>query len=393
MCHPYLGTHISEQDCRAAFHDLFDPLFRQQPPASALQAPRIFHLYDPNEWKRMPRGITVGSCSLAIDIESSHGVDAISSWFMHYSQMFELIQACVLDGALGQGGNSNSGNGFVFTIVNPSVVNIANTCMVNHGPRRMDIAQCVIGEAVRAARPANIPAPRPNGPTSVRQPNLLGSSGIDLVNGGHVGGGPAARIPAGAPMLDNSMNSETLDSEMLDFVLNLPPAPDTGDGPSDTGSSAPGPSVPNTFGADSQAGPVTVEDGRTLPSAPPQIQSIRQHTYVGGSNKVVGGTWILQNGRWVDGWRKSGWKSHGEWWLVLGRGQPTPYPGGIVPLWRGEGAKPILVNQHTNRPNQPVAEAWIAREGTWQPLEGIVLPVGPWVTTGGWVLLKGEITR
>ncbi|MCJ1414520.1 hypothetical protein MMC32_000847 [Xylographa parallela] len=449
ICSPYLGTHIGEQDCRAALHNLFDPLFRQRPAEDVLRGPRIFHLYDLNEWDRMPRGITVGSCSLAIDIQSSHGEDAISTWLTHYAQMFELIQGCVLNGALGQGGTSTPGNGFVFTIVNPNVVNIANTCMASRGPHRIDVAQCVVGEAVRATRGPNIPAPRPNGPPLGLQHNLLGSPGINSMRGGPVGvgpvgagtvgaglvgagpagPGPAAVVPAAAPMLDNSMDSDTLDSYMLDFVLNLPPAPDTGDGPSDAGSaapsqfvpgqsapgqSAPGQPAPDTSDADppgpgpsipvppnagpsgarpSTAGPVNVGQGRTLPSAPPDAPIIRQHTHVGSSNRLVAGTWVLQDGRWVDGWRRSGWKAHGGWWLVLGRGQATPYPGGVVPPWRGEGAKPILVNQHTARPNQPVAEAWIAQEGTWQPLEGNVLPVGPWVTEGGWVLLKGEVTR
>ncbi|MCJ1385219.1 hypothetical protein MMC17_008340 [Xylographa soralifera] len=486
-----------------------------------IQTPRVFHLYDSNEWNRMPRGITIGSCSLAIDIASSHRDEAATSWLMLYREMFDLIQSCVVNGHRGLGGTSADEHGFVFTVVSPSAVNVANTCMATYGERRTDISQCVMRAAVQAAR-LDTPNPWPLGPTVGRQLNLLGPSVVDSARGGPLGGGPAgfgpvsgglagagpgprggspvglgpvdgsragpgpgsrgagpvsfgpaggglagagpgprggspvgfgpvdgsragpgpgsrggspvgfgpvggglagpgpgpgpegggpgprragrsprragrgprgsgpgsrslypagvqpaAAGPAGHSSTGVPMPEADLNYDMMDFGLDLPSVtPNAGAGPSDTGPSAPDPS---------SAGRPCI-----LPAAPPEIRGPGHKTLVGGQYKDVAGTWILGNDRWISGWRTTEWKSKGGWWLALGQGTPSPYPGAVVPIWRGGGARPIMADFRPFRPDTPLAEAWIAEDGTWEPLQGVVPPAGPWAWKGGWVLLRGE---
>ena len=530
FCHEYLGSHISGLDCQMALNNLFDPLFSQQPRPYALEAPQVFHLYDSNPWHRMPRGITAGSCSLAIDIASTQGDQATGSWFMLYAEMFELIKSCVLNGHMGRGGTSTTPYGFVFTVVDPRVVNVVNTCMASHGAHRIDVAQCVLGIAIRArqGREPNTPDVRPNVPTRGRQLNLIGPSVINPldryliplglaragpagagpagagpgpwpggpvgaghagagpagagpglwpgvpvgaghagagparagpglwpggpVGAGHAGAGPAgagARLqspgsrprnsrvqrprnrgagsrnpgagpenvhsagadPASIDRADAPMPNDNLDPNLMHFFTNSPPdAPGSDSGPSDTGSTAHRPSRPNIFSADPSdptpsapnpagAGPPgALSSGtglaihgldRRIPAAPLDLPRDIQSISANGLKRVVAGTWTLEGNRWVAGRRKWQWKVQGGWWLALGQGTPSPYPGGVVPIWRGEGAKPFLIPRPKDRPKPPLAEAWIAGDGTWQPLEGAVPPDGPWLTEGGWVLLRG----
>ncbi|MCJ1318582.1 hypothetical protein MMC15_003912 [Xylographa vitiligo] len=581
-----------------ALNNLFDPLFSQQPRPYALEAPQVFHLYDSNPWHRMPRGITAGSCSLAIDIASTQGDQATGSWFMLYAEMFELIKSCVLNGHMGRGGTSTTPYGFVFTVVDPRVVNVVNTCMASHGAHRIDVAQCVLGIAIRArqGREPNTPDVRPNVPTRGRQLNLVGPSVINPldryliplglaragpagagpagagpgpwpggpvgaghagagpagagpglwpgvpvgaghagaglagagagpwpggpvgagparagpglwpggpvgaghagagparagpglwpgvpvgaghagaglagagaglagagaglwpggpVGAGHAGAGPAgagARLqspgsrprnsraqrprnrgagsrnpgagpgnvhsagadPASIDRADAPMPNDNLDPNLMHFFTNSPPdAPGSDSGPSDTGSTAHRPSRPNIFSADPSdptpsapnpagAGPPgALSSGtglaihgldRRIPAAPLDLPRDIQSISANGLKRIVAGTWTLEGNRWVAGRRKWQWKVQGGWWLALGQGTPSPYPGGVVPIWRGEGAKPHLIPRPKDRPKPPLAEAWIAGDGTWQPLEGAVPPDGPWLTEGGWVLLRG----
>ncbi|MCJ1286215.1 hypothetical protein MMC26_005560 [Xylographa opegraphella] len=401
--------------------------------------------------------------------------------------MHSLIQSCVVSGQM-VGGTSLPGHGFVFTVVNPAVVNVANTCMANHGPRRTDISECVISAAIRATHGLNAPNPQPNVRPVGQQTNLLGPSVINPMGGGPAGGGmgsgmgggmmgggpvgggpvgggavgggpvgggmaapfgggmggnsaggahPGSGIPAGAgpsnpnpataPMPDND-----LDPAMLDFVLNLPfdgqgrdsavsdssssafrpPGSDGFDpGPSNPGLSDPGPSDPGPSArGPSNAGPDTPAlagagppaalpntdcpaarlTDRSIPAEAPEPLVQGQRTFVGGTPKFVAGTWAIEDGHWVDGWRKAAWKTRGGWWLALGNGARSPYPGNPVPAYPDHGARPVLVTQHHDRSNQPLSEAWIAEDGQWKPLEGNVPPNGAWQHHGGWILLKGS---
>ncbi|MCJ1382942.1 hypothetical protein MMC17_006055 [Xylographa soralifera] len=382
-----------------------------------ITALRMFHLHDILEAIRMPRGITVGTCSLAVDIASATGDVAFASWFSLYTDMFVVLKSCVLDHDRGLGGSDSAGYGFVFTVVNPTTINVANTCMANQGPNRIDVVQCVHLLAASGIQGPNIPHPPANVATAgISAPNIphpppnMAAEGIpapNLLQSLH--NIPAVQPqlnlpgPSGAGLSPPQPPGDDMDPELLTFLLNLPKADSSGAGPSGASPLGASPDHPGAGVGKSGAGPSTSSApppwvglgalGRTrnLPGAPSENTSKMQETYVGAKSAIVAGIWILGVHGWRDGSRKRQWKTIGQWFLVLGTGAPTTFPPGTVPPWTGDkvwtaSTKPTA----TGREETPLSEAWIAEDGTWKPLAGMAPPQGAWVNNGGWVLLRGQ---
>ncbi|MCJ1413037.1 hypothetical protein MMC19_007139 [Ptychographa xylographoides] len=256
------------------------------------------------------------------------------------------MTACVHDGLKGQGGVSITPDGFVFIVVNPYTIDVANTCMAPLEPRRMDVAQCVLDLAARSAHIANIPQ-LPPGPST-----------------------QAANIP------DQQLpNSPPITEEDRDFLA-------TYFGDIDPEGAGAGPA---------SAGP---SDGtyafsnRLLPPAPLATRETQQVINLGNSartHEVIAGTWWLTKAGWVPAKGRRLWKTCGSWFLLRGIGQPVPFPIGAIPEWNGG----VIEYRPRTDAGAIISEAWIEENGRWKPLEGVVPQPGPWLRNGGLLLLRG----
>ena len=126
-CLSSLGTGINALDCQHASDALFGAAMQEMSPKE--QTERQSFIVSSTEPKtRMPRGKTVGTCAIAIDIDRAGSRRrAIGSWGRLRNNMEQLINACVIYGG-GKGGTSQSG-GFFFVVVNPAMKDISGTCM------------------------------------------------------------------------------------------------------------------------------------------------------------------------------------------------------------------------------------------------------------------------
>ncbi|MCJ1411789.1 hypothetical protein MMC19_005881 [Ptychographa xylographoides] len=445
-CTPSLGLDISQQDCAKALHDLFDPVFRTIP-QSLLGTSQLFGIHAINEYSRMPRGITVGTCSLAIDIESFTGDVATSSWFELYTDLYTLIQACVVNQPRGSGGTSIKAPGFVFTIVNPALINVAGTCMASQGPKRVDVAQCVLSTASRT-RAAVLRAPEDNPPQDPHPlsagPSGAGPSDANLLLAGPYAPGPPQNSRLGSdgagpssPGPQQVTRPGSADNQMMDWVAHTQPGTAAGPlslhppdedpshpNPVDTGAAGAGP--PGIAPADIRSvaanyydlGPPNIGDSgvspynrypEAVPSGPPlrgpgnHIRSLpvpptpsaqtAQDIYLGDGGFTrarVAGAWILTDGGWLAGTRNRQWKGAGLWYLLCGMGTPAAFPQGDVPRWPG-GEVWTHARWESDDLYEGLEEAWIAEGQSWKPLLGFAPPSGSWTDTGGWVLLKGNV--
>ncbi|MCJ1477492.1 hypothetical protein MMC13_006164 [Lambiella insularis] len=312
---------------------------------------------------RMPRGITVGTCSLAIDVGSTTGDTAIASWATLHLDMYKLIDACVSTDHRGQGGTSTPEYGFVFTVVNPYLVSIANTCMATQGPRRMDVVQCVLGIAAGAQQAANIPLP----------PSATSSQAANM---------PLPPPDTSAAEQQQLNDASPLTEDDIDLLgLYFPEAGHEGAeasnaGPRGAGSSSARPSPMGLLAAST----------RLLPAPPQGTMRTKQLLRIGSNNKqhFLAGTWVLRPYGWTDGRNTRIWRVTGSWYLVLGMGRPAPFPGGAVPAWEGGAVR--ITKGHNS---YPISEAWIAENGRWEQIEGLVPPEGTWLENGGWLLCRG----
>ncbi|MCJ1293839.1 hypothetical protein MMC34_005395 [Xylographa carneopallida] len=394
-CQETLGVQIGALDCYKALGNLFTPILRRINQNGVLMH-RLFRLHDPNDLNRMPKGTTFGTCSIAIDIASTIGDAAGATWGALHEDMYRLIRGCVVDGSKGQGGTSTTAYGFALTVVNPHMVDVANTCMAMQGPRRMDVIQCVQGIVAKGPHPlpgtstdaANIPhpptgtlteasnIPHPPLDTSAPGPPTLNEDDLDLVALYFPEIGPDSTGP-GVFDAASAIGSSRAGA-FPEGGTGTGAGPDAGTGPSaDAGPSGPNPLL-GLFGGGSF---------RALPPAPHASLDSRQQVYVGDSytQEDVAGVWIATHSGWQPGKRRRSWKYTGLWYLVLGLGEPTPFPAGDVPAWHG-GEVRIRTGKHTS---DRIAEAWAAEHGSWTPLEGAMMPKDSWVTNGGWVLLRG----
>ncbi|MCJ1398698.1 hypothetical protein MMC11_001899 [Xylographa trunciseda] len=317
--------------------------------------------------------------------------------------MSTLLMSCVAAGNKRQGGVSTTNYGLVFTVVNPTMLNVANTCMAAQGPQRKDIVQCVLEIAAEAPQAANVPGPQLNlhgpqpnlpgpqlnlpGPAAASIPDSLLVDWIpDLPAIGPSDAGPSGAGPSGAGPADGDADPAAVALERAGSSTGTTPA---GADPAGTGPGGTGPIGVGPAGA----GPSNVEcppafQGRMLPPPPLASEETRQIAYVGMKHSPVSGTWVLQDTDWVSGRKNCKWKTCGSWYLVLGLGPPSPFPVGAIPAWAGAQVW-IRAAPKTSHPTQTLSEAWIAVDGKWTPLQGLVPPHGTWMREGGWVLLRG----
>ena len=135
-CLSNLGTGINPFDCQRATDALFNAAMQDISPREQDQQ-REFVVYSTRPDTRMPRGKTVGTCAIAVEIDRSRSDRATASWRYLRGRMEQLINACVL--YTGGTGGTNIGAGFSFVVVNPAVKDIAGTCMAPNPVPHLDV--------------------------------------------------------------------------------------------------------------------------------------------------------------------------------------------------------------------------------------------------------------
>ncbi|MCJ1384306.1 hypothetical protein MMC17_007422 [Xylographa soralifera] len=340
----------------------------------------------------LPRGMTVGTCAIAIDINSAQA-QGIASWANLYDFLQALVNVCAGEGY----GGSAVASEFVFVVVNPLLVDVANTCMGPQGHRRMDVRQCVQSLAARNTHVG------PGGAsTSVAGAGAgAGASGAGPAD---AGGAIAGRAIAGGAIAGGASTNDMGTGGMSELVRILTVA-GSASGTSPTASSITTtsrslvaleisitttistPSVASTTGGTGGAGVGLVVQSCILPPVPSVTVDTIQEVYLLGSTYRIGGTWVMKNNQWSPGKRQRTWQALGYWYLMCGLGPPVPFPSNPVPVWPGNTVQ-IVVGRAGQR-LVPISEAWIAENGKWTALNGLVPQPDEWIRSGGWVLLRG----
>ncbi|MCJ1475660.1 hypothetical protein MMC13_004323 [Lambiella insularis] len=383
---------------------------------------QMFRFHDDDQSIRLPQGSNMGSCSIAVDIDSRTAETAWGSWLDLISALHSLISTCVTSGnPQGQGGTAEI-NGFVFVVVNRRQLNVANTCMAFSGPTRMDVRNCV--EVIAAGNRQTAPPPPVQGvPDDNWIPDLF--SGPHSGHAGPAGGepvypgaGPSRTGPAGgglegvgspgvgSPGVGSpGVGSPGVGSPGASFSGASPANRGTDPGPaapigSSPGSQGAGLSVAGLTGAgpsNEGAGPGRATSTQTdpsnksriLPPAPTLDKDLEQTIHCGKSKKHCAGTWVILKGEWVSGKHNRGWKGRGAWYLIRGLGPPTPFPSNPVPPWTGSSIWTFSKSKPGEDGRIELSEGWLSDNGKWIALAGGVPTGGPWLTHGGWMLLKG----
>ena len=347
-CKSAYGTHISVDHCRIAIHKLLYPLEAGlNPTEAALERP--FSIYSQVELLRMPRGITEGTCALAIDIHGD-GI-ANANWQQLRYILYTLVTTCVEQGGQGLGGKWELHSGFVFLVVNPYTVNVAKTCMAPWGPRRMTVVDCVDRQLQQQPPPG--PSNQGAHPTQ-----------LDL-----------EPLPLRSDYL--TQPEEPMDDDLLSLVLPDDASASTENKPSPVG-----------------IGPSISGQPRIISAMPRRLNNGRDRIEitVGARKCVVREYWLLEDGVWISHYGRSAWKSTGKWILILGRCNPTRFPT-TLPVWPGGEVWTPFGSKLSGMRRHPLSEAWIAEDGVWRPLQGMVPPDSRWIDHGGWILLKGNSQR
>ena len=353
QCSPSLGFHIKLSDCASALSKCFSPVIDQLSEEEISQN-RQFHIHDPIEIRSMPRGATVGTCAVAIDLDGAYA-QGTASWANIYHFVQALVNICV-DGP-GYGG-SVVASGFVFVVVNPLLVDVTNTCMGPQGRRRIDVRQCVQALASSNTRIG------PGGAGTSGATAIAGTSGAiagDAIAGDAIAGDAIAgdAIAGGSIAVVGSARGTTISTSSVAFAT----------------------------GGTGGAGAVPVVQSRILPPAPVVAWDNTQIVYLVGSQYRIRSTWVMENNQWSPGKKKRTWYTLGHWYLMCGLGPHAPFPANPVPVWPGNAVQ--IVVGRVRRREIPISEGWVAKNGEWTALDGLVPQPGEWMLSGGWILLRG----
>ena len=328
----------------AAINKMFNPNGAALNPVDALTE-RPFSYDSPFAGLRLPKGITEGTCALAIDIHGDGTANASLLQLQHL--LTTLVLTCVEQGEQGLGGKWELVSGFVFLVVNPNTVDVAKTCMAPSGPRRMTVVDCVDQRLQQQFLP---------GPSNQQAHPLQ----LDFE--------PLPFRPD-----DSTQSEEPLDNDLLSLLLPDEPFTSTENTLSATGIKPSISGQPRII----RAIPRRSDDGRD-----------RIQVQIGKKGSLVQGYWRLEEGVWIEHLGRSPWKTTGKWILMLGWGEATRFPI-ILPVWPGGEVWTPYGSTYTGFRRHPIAEAWIAENGVWQPLQGMAPPDSDWIKKGGWILLKG----